>query len=66
MVKDCPEARRAVDAPVADPPVPMVETDPVVAALAADWSVRRARSRPPVATEPTRMGGGWAGARGVP
>eukprot|EP00975_Prorocentrum_lima_P064310 12896743-Prorocentrum_lima.AAC.1 len=55
MVKDCPEAGRAVATPLAEPPVPVAETGLTAPPSADDVGVRRARARPPAATEPTRM-----------
>eukprot|EP00975_Prorocentrum_lima_P029509 6195900-Prorocentrum_lima.AAC.1 len=54
MVKDCPEERRAVAAPVPSPPASVSDADPVVTAPPTEGSVRRARSPPPV-PEPTPM-----------
>eukprot|EP00975_Prorocentrum_lima_P023060 4853334-Prorocentrum_lima.AAC.1 len=56
MVKDCPEASRAVATPRPEPLAPVGESLSVPSsASAADGGGRRARSRPPVVREPTRM-----------
>eukprot|EP00975_Prorocentrum_lima_P058077 12181018-Prorocentrum_lima.AAC.1 len=65
MVKDCPDARRAVEAPVPSPPASVSEADPVATVPAAEGGCAPCSLAPAGGGGADKHGGGQSGARGV-